>query len=119
MELLVVISIISILASMLLPALKEARNRANAAVCQSNQKQLATALATYSVDYNGYIPPPLNVKLSDWWDDWQYQLSPYLGFDSEEIKKASKRRNTVFWCKSNINPMRVIRTGASAQCRSR
>ncbi len=55
-ELLVVIAIIGILASLLLPALREARDSALRATCMSNQRQLYIAAVSSAGDNDGWIP---------------------------------------------------------------
>ncbi len=51
-ELLVVIAIIAILAAILFPVFAKARGNARKASCQSNLKQIGTALAMYRQDYD-------------------------------------------------------------------
>jgi len=56
-ELLVVISIIALLIALLLPALTQARQAAQGALCLSTLRQLTNAGVNYSVDNKGYLPP--------------------------------------------------------------
>ena len=55
-ELLVVICIISILAAMLLPALKNAKGVSQQIKCASNLKQIFIAALNYTIDNNDYFP---------------------------------------------------------------
>ena len=69
-ELLVVIAIIAILAALLLPALSQAKNRAQGVTCQSNQKQLALAWVMYNSDNSDRMinmtAPSYNAGVLSW-----------------------------------------------------
>lgn len=91
-ELLIVIAIIAILASMLLPALNRAREKAYDGSCRNQLRQIGMAGQQYCADYNSfpgdYFCAPYEER-----ESYPGGIAGYLGF-----KEFSYLADTIFTC---------------------
>lgn len=104
-ELLVVIAIIAILAAILFPVFAQAREKARATACLSNDKQIGSALMMYSQDFDETLPAwnqgvlpggPGCCPTAMYWDAL---LLPYV----KNANPAANQRGGVWRCPSSPN----------------
>ena len=102
-ELLVVIAIIAILAAILFPVFAQAREKARAISCLSNEKQMGSGFMMYAQDYDETLPvwndalnaPAGYVETSA--DLWDAKLLPYVKNGHPEIKAPDKHDYSGVW----------------------
>lgn len=113
-ELLVVIGIIAILAALLLPALKNAKDMANRIHCANNLRQNSLILNCYTDDFNGWYPDskcsyyqPNRLSNPSWIYDY------YKGASYKKSLLCPKTKIDSAWAAAN-KPVYVSSTYASA-----
>ena len=92
-ELLVFIAIIAILASMLLPALSKAREKARTIGCVNNMKQLGLYHAMYTQDNDGYFISALGQAANVTWLPFQIALRVNENIAGKALECPSSKYN--------------------------
>jgi prepilin-type N-terminal cleavage/methylation domain-containing protein/prepilin-type processing-associated H-X9-DG protein len=92
-ELLVVIAIIAILASMLLPALNQARERDKSINCLGAQKQIGLGIQQYVDAYQGFLP--LNAKGYAPYYGWQNLIGPFIGYGARDLQDSMPSNDAI------------------------
>jgi len=93
-ELLVVIAIIALLMSILMPALARVRKQAKAVICQSNLKQVGSAVSMFADDHDGFLNKGNCPPGGTHHDHWASAFETYLGEDYDVYLCPSA---TKFW----------------------
>ena len=93
-ELLVVIAIIAILAAMLLPALNQARDKAQASNCLGNLKQIGNAGLMYAGDHGDWFTIYSYAGITP---AWKWELLPYLKSGAPDYTLAANRSGTAYY----------------------
>jgi prepilin-type N-terminal cleavage/methylation domain len=112
-ELLVVIAIIAILASMLLPALNQARDRAKSTQCVNNLKQIGTYAAFYADSSDGFLLLAGNnnaAGTNTLTGSWIYLLLKTVlndGRSDDDLTNAAPYKGSVFFCPADTYPTRL------------
>ncbi len=86
-ELLVAVAIVAGLVALLVPTLKNARDKADSARCSANLGSVYTAMMSYVADNDGFLPavsPNNNGK-----GDWIPELIPYFSNYSNDFKNLA------------------------------
>jgi len=124
-ELLVVIAIIAILAAILFPVFAQARDKARAASCLSNLKQMGTAWMMYAQDYDELFPINCLSSNNTWGSGWSGDgpLGPcqfmgemhcFGGWIGNSLMPYTKNAG-IYECPSTVRGMSV-NTGDANKC---
>jgi len=107
LELLVVVSIISILAAMLLPALTRAREAARRVSCANNLRQMGLVFSMYSNEANGEYPT-LQKYIGE---SCETKNSRVLMFDGKAVYPEYLSETRVMVCPSGLDAVQEHRSG--------
>lgn len=100
-ELLVVIAIIALLAALVLPSLRRAQNKARAAACINNLRQIALAMTMYAGDNTGYVPGASFSNARDY--DWNAKRQTIYTGTGMLHNQGYLKGPTVYYCPGRMS----------------
>ncbi len=108
-ELLVVITIISILAGLLLPALQQARAAAQGVACMGNSKQIGLGINQYADDFADFLPCYANLGLGSDGENFWYRYFLREGYAGSALSRAELNEPDgptarIFFCPAHRDP---------------
>lgn len=120
-ELLLVIAIISILASLLLPALNKAKDKSEAIVCMSSLKQNGVAIQSYIDDNNYWMffrrGGPDSPNTGPYWRDYNSPLAKYFNtrINNQLLKKGCPKELNIGFANRGQYVINMRLTGCDNQ----
>jgi len=99
-EMLVVISIIGILASMLMPSVSKAREKARRVYCMNNLRQIHNAVLMYVADYDDWMPPKCQGEFPTAGRTYVWQHGPDRFFSGCLLDSGYLGTRKVMYCPS-------------------
>lgn len=100
-ELLVVIAIISILMSLLLPALKKARDLVKQSSCANTQRQIGLGMQLYASDNDSHLPPLAGYSPYFHWMAYLSEHIPCANYSDED--GAGHKYNGFYVCPADTD----------------
>lgn len=110
-ELLVVVTIVSILTAMILPAVQAARAAARRMSCQNNMRQISLALINHEATFK-YLPPGTNLSRDRRFQSWCAKILPFMEHSSifNETEEAFRKSPSAFNARYHENLATTIPT---------
>ena len=101
LDLLIVVAVIAILASLLLPALNKAMERVRMTSCVSNLRQIGVIWQVYQTESQGYFPPDGASSPYMSWEEYFYAYNTHCSLIQGNYFK-NNLRFTLYRCPSSV-----------------